>query len=244
MAAVASSGLPPPGLIPADSSAFEQHVLALLSLISQQPSPSYPFPHSDSPLPTAGEIKLEPFSGKKTDAQHAIETAIISLGGRIRDSERGASPHAAQNVTANPVNASLLTPEWTPPPGDALQIGDSPPSACPTCARSLSDQSTPTPSNPIREVSATPAGWSTNPAGGGMSAEKELELLRAQVQDIARVCKVSHSLIDFSKRMLISVGCRDRRFDPEDHRSGRRTSHDRTQGYYKLNGGSSQDLCC
>jgi hypothetical protein len=38
-----------------------------------------------------------------------------------------------------------------------------------------------------------PAGWSTSPGDrtGGMSAEKELELLRAQVQDIARVCKVS-----------------------------------------------------
>lgn len=190
MAAIPQSGSPSPGLFPADSNAFEQHILSLLSVISQQPSPSYPFPTSDSPLPTTAEIKLEPFSGKKTDAQHAIETAIISLGGRIRESERVPSPHSVPNVIVNPANASLLTPEWTPPPGDALEIGDSPPSACPTCARSFSDQSTPTPSNPIREVQATPAGWSTNP-NGGMSAEKELELLRAQVQDIARVCKVS-----------------------------------------------------
>jgi osomolarity two-component system sensor histidine kinase NIK1 len=182
MAAIPPSGSPSPGLFPPDSSAFEQHILSLLSVISQQPSPSYPFPTSDSPLPTTTDIKLEPFSGKKTDAQHAIESAIITLDGRIRQSERVPSPHSAANDIANPVNASLLTPDWTPPPGDAIEIASTPPTMCPTCARSFADQSTPTP--------ATPAGWSTN-VNGGMSAEKELELLRAQVQDIARVCKVS-----------------------------------------------------
>jgi osomolarity two-component system sensor histidine kinase NIK1 len=192
MASIQSGSLPS-GLFPSDSSPFEEHILSLLSVISQQPSPAYPFPTSDSPLPTTAEIKLEPFAGEKTDAQHAIEKAIISLGGRIRESERVPSPHAVQNALVNPTNASLLTPEWTPPPGDALEIGTSPPTACPTCARSFSDQSTPTPSNPVREVQSTPAGWSTNP-NGGMSAEKELELLRAQVQDIARVCKVSSLL--------------------------------------------------
>jgi osomolarity two-component system sensor histidine kinase NIK1 len=192
MAAIPSGSLPS-GLFPSDSSAFEEHILSLLSVISQQPSPAYPFPTSDSPLPTTAEIKLEPFVGEKTDAQHAIEKAIISLGGRIRESERVPSPHAVQNALVNPTNASLLTPEWTPPPGDALEIGDSPPTACPTCARSFSDQITPTSSNQAREVQPTPAGWSTNP-NGGMSAEKELELLRAQVQDIARVCKVSSLL--------------------------------------------------
>jgi osomolarity two-component system sensor histidine kinase NIK1 len=191
MAAIPSGSLPS-DLFPSDSSAFEEHILTLLSVISQQPSPAYPFPTSDSPLPTTAEIKLEPFVGEKTDAQHAIEKAIISLGGRIRESERVPSPHAVQNALVNPTNASLLTPEWTPPPGDAVEIGASPPTACPTCARSFSDQITPTPSNPPREIQSTPAGWSTNP-NGGMSAEKELELLRAQVQDIARVCKVRSS---------------------------------------------------
>lgn len=212
MAAVAPTGSPSPGLFPPDASAFEQHILSLLSVISQQPSPSYPFPTSDSPLPTTAEIKLEPFTGKKTDAQQAIETAIISLGGRVRESERVPSPRSGQNANITTTNPSLLTPEWTPPPGDALEIGDSPPTACPSCARPFSDQSTPTPhtanfgSHPMestlstpsrstRQAPATPAGWSTNPAGGGMSAEKELELLRAQVQDIARVCKVSFPLL-------------------------------------------------
>jgi len=192
MAAV-PSGSRPSGLFPPDSSAFEQHILSLLSVISQPPSPAYPFPTSDSPLPTSTEIKLEPFAGEKTDAQYAIEKAIINLGGRVRESERVPSPHAAQAGLANPTNASLLTPEWTPPPVDAPVISDSPPTACPTCARSFYDQSTPTPSDAVRELQSTPAGWSTN-LNGGMSAEKELELLRAQVQDIARVCKVSSLL--------------------------------------------------
>ena len=203
MAAIPHSSSGSPGLFPTDSSAFEQHVLSLLSAISQQPSPSYPFPTSDSPLPTTAEIKLEPFAGKKTDAQTAIEAAIISLGGRVKESERVTSPHSGQNANINPTNASILTPEWTPPPGDTLEVGSSPHTACPTCARPFADQSTPTPQNTnfsthsnaasptTRGTSATPEGWSTNPTGGGMSAEKELELLRAQVQDIARVCKVS-----------------------------------------------------
>ena len=43
------------------------------------------------------------------------------------------------------------------------------------------------------------AGWNRRPGVGetGMTAEKELELLKAQVQDIARVCKVS-PVIDVS----------------------------------------------
>jgi len=211
MATIHPSGSPAPGFPPPDASAFEQHILALLSVISQQPSPSYPFPSSDSPLPTTSEVKLEPFTGKKTEAQQAIETAILSLGDRIKDTERGSSPHSIQTTTSNPANASLLTPEWTPPPGDAVQLSDSP-TACPTCARPISNDSTPTPqaqigdfgsqplrasfstpSRSVRDSPGTPAGWSTNPTErtGGMSAEKELELLRAQVQDIARVCKVS-----------------------------------------------------
>jgi osomolarity two-component system sensor histidine kinase NIK1 len=205
MAAVLPAGSASPGLAP-DSSPFEQYLLALLSVISQAPSPSYPFPTSDTPAPATGDIKLQPFTGEKTDAQQAIEAAVIALGSRLKETERVPSP-AKVNAPAT----SLLTPEWTPPPVDAELVSGSP-ECCPSCARPIFDQNTPTPhasgqsgdfgSVPLRSSMSTPsrsnmpntpAGWSTNAAdrAGGMSAEKELELLRAQVQDIARVCKVS-----------------------------------------------------
>jgi hypothetical protein len=50
----------------------------------------------------------------------------------------------------------------------------------------MAADSTPKPANNHIVTSAVPAC-----ADSGMSAEKELELLKAQVQDIACVCKVS-----------------------------------------------------
>jgi hypothetical protein len=106
MAAVAPSGSPPPDLFPQDSTPFEQHILSLLSIISQQPSPSYPFPASDSSPPITADVKLESFNGQKTDAQHAIESAIINLGDRIR-----ASPNITQPNQNRP-GSLVMTPEF------------------------------------------------------------------------------------------------------------------------------------
>jgi osomolarity two-component system sensor histidine kinase NIK1 len=187
-------------------------------------------------LPTASEIKLQPFSGEKTTAQHAIESAVIALGTRLRESERAPSPAKSFSPNSNPPASSLLTPEWTPPPVEEALVSDSP-TACPSCARPFSNQNTPTPltpgqysdfgSVPLRSTmsspsssttSNTPAGWSTNPADrtGGMSAEKELELLRAQVQDIARVCKVS-CVLPLVVQKLTPIGRRYRGLDAENH---------------------------
>lgn len=60
-------------------------------------------------------------------------------------------------------------------PGLTPMNGTTPFTVCPTCAR-------PTVTSPR-----------TNGAVSDLSAEKELDLLKAQVQDIARVCKVSLS---------------------------------------------------
>jgi osomolarity two-component system sensor histidine kinase NIK1 len=123
------------------------------------------------------------FKGEKTPAQEGIERAILALGERVRIGERG-SP--INNAVAEPP-VHLLKPEWTPP-ADAPSTASSS-RACPICA-TVSD-STPKPTNNHIVKTAPPAsGW----AESGMSAEEELELLQAQVQDIARVCKVIPTL--------------------------------------------------
>jgi osomolarity two-component system sensor histidine kinase NIK1 len=142
---------------------FESHLLDLLSQFSAQPSPSYPFP-PEAVLP---DFSAPTFHGHKTPAQDSIERAILALGNRARIAER------AHTVAEPPTN--LLTPEWTPP---VEPEPSSSPRTCPNCART---DATP---KPPQAASA----W----ADSGMSAEKELELLKAQVQDIARVCKVGH----------------------------------------------------
>lgn len=140
----------------ATPTAFETHILGLLSSISAQPA-AYPFPES---------FRL--FDGPKTSVQETIERGVLAIGDRLRLAE-------------NTSTASLPTPDWTPPETSE---------ACPTCHRSLKPTLGKIPSGPIPSAlsSAASGGWAGDM---GMSAEKELELLKAQVQDIARVCKVS-----------------------------------------------------
>ena len=236
------------------STPFEAHILSLLSMITQQPSPGYPFP--DQPT-------FRPFDGAKSQSQDIIERSVMSLGKRLWDSERAVSASAATGDQG----ASLLTPDWTPPVADTRPVAPAS-GPCPTCARPA-EQSSPShmptsatfptiSSHPLSASLSTPpvplssirpmgnsnnspphnilttsngasvltggpqaAGWGVRGVAGetGMSAEKELELLKAQVQDIARVCKVSHS---FLKPIAFAdcLGGRYWRSYAEDHRTG------------------------
>lgn len=192
------SASPAPSLASPDAEPFERHILALLTQFLQQPSPSYPFP-TNAVCSSSVAPDLPSFNGQKTKAQTAIENAIISLGDRAAAGERKPSPQSGTSIS----RASLMTPDWTP-----IESTDQRPSPQPI----RSDQSnTPTSrqpsfSNPVNASdfgnndsqvarsfadTSVSAGWSKSPSQAGhMSAEKELALLRAQVQDIARVCKV------------------------------------------------------
>ncbi len=234
MAAVIGRSTDSPVLPEDSSTAFQNHLLSLLSLISQHPSPSFPFPADiEPPNPASDASSLSPYEGKKSQAEEAIERAVIALGERVWNAERTPSPASKEVKPEGKPAADLLTPEWTPPPADTQSS-----TFCPTCTRPYSDSLTPknqplafstASSHPLSVSLSTPAaqlpamrhitfsnhpmphnilttstgasvltggagaaGWSVRGSveESGMSAEKELELLKAQVQDIARVCKV------------------------------------------------------
>ena len=238
MADLAVRSTDSPSLGADDATAFQAHLLALLSVISQHPPPSFPFPtNPDSLQPNPDTLTFSPYPGDMSRAQDAIEKAVIALGQRVWDAERTTPSLSKENKLKAKSHTDLLTPEWTPPANDP----EPPlPAICPICTRALSDSSTPTnsiptsfpspSSHPLSLSLSTPpgqlsamrpiasnvlnpiphnilttsngasvltggpraAGWSVRGSVGesGMSAEKELELLKAQVQDIARVCKV------------------------------------------------------
>lgn len=194
-----------------DPSGFEAHILGLLSIISEAPSPSYPFPASVSPP----SLPLRPYGGQKTSIEEAIERGILALGERLSQAETpkyspspaADTPSLLRHPSPSPASTNLLTPEWSTPSGQESPAGQLPP-VCSSCSREMGPDGTPTKASigqrgilpkiatgvttseslPSALPSATSGGWAGD---SGMSAEKELELLKAQVQDIARVCKVS-----------------------------------------------------
>lgn len=259
------SNLPQHGFLAPDASPFEAHILALLSSISQPPSPSYPFP---DPAISAG---VSNYVGDKTQAQDLIERAILGLGQRTWNAERSVTGGSGFKAPLDPTSSGmdsrqvteLPTPDWTPPifPSSVpVQQGQTVSSigsagACPTCTRPVeleqrqqfttsatfpsfsshplsASLSTPpaqlsairplggsnalnpnphsilTTSNGASVLTGGPgaAGWSVRGAVGesGMTAEKELELLKAQVQDIARVCKAV-ATGDLTQKIIVPV---------------------------------------
>ncbi|RXK42509.1 atypical/HisK protein kinase [Tremella mesenterica] len=217
MAALALSGSPM--LDPPQADAFQTHLLALLSQVSQHPSPSYPFP-TNEPI-SNDALSLSPYSGKKTPAEDAIERAVIALGQRVWDAERSPLVKADQKPSPQKTaihGPDLLTPEWTPPVSDVSASTCIP---CPTCSQPLNGSiSTPlaTGHNGVNRPSPLgihpmelaldsgvhDAGWRDSHNTTGMSAEKELVLLKAQVQDIARVCKAV-ATGDLTQKIIVPV---------------------------------------
>lgn len=244
-ATVAPSSVP--SLAPPDAEPFERHVLALLTQFLQQPSPSFPFPTGDlsgDGNPVVNDLPR--YDGKRTKTQTAIESAIIALGERASEASRRPSP-----ATVVPAQASLMTPDWTPPLTDSSFSSagvasatstdvSRPPlfsddSTTPTSYSSTHSSSYAPYAHPGRSMSVSSysgqqkpyapslnaAGWGKSPSqAGSMTAEKELALLRAQVQDIARVCKVRCKKRDYRDQHLADFpGRRDRRLDAKDHRT-------------------------
>lgn len=157
-------------------SPFEEHILSLLTTLEQNPSLAF----------------QTPASTPKTQTQEAIERAVLALAQRASEASNP-SPvlSSSSRLTVNH-NALALRSQCTPPPPDNQAM------VCPQCSSPIYHQTT-APTSPFASLelsSPRQTPWSNGSAGEtGMSAEKELELLKAQVQDIARVCKVSYPML-------------------------------------------------
>jgi osomolarity two-component system sensor histidine kinase NIK1 len=207
-----------------NASPFEQHILSVLAACSEQASPSYPFP--DQPT-------LTPFTGTKTPVQEAIENAIISLGQRTWTAERHPPNVHSQHVTNMPTpawtppvadNTPAMCSTCTRPLDSAFQTTFSshplaaslstPPAQLssirpiPGAPVNPNPHSIITTSNGASVLTGGPgaASWGVRGSVGesGMTAEKELELLKAQVQDIARVCKAV-ATGDLTQKIIVPV---------------------------------------
>ncbi|TYJ56384.1 hypothetical protein B9479_002932 [Cryptococcus floricola] len=235
----------PPVIATEGSTAFQSHILSLLSVISQHPSPDYPFPSKADPTSESSrqeggsgskQDNLSTFPGKKTPAEDAIERAIIALGDRVWTAERTQGQLMREIRRDVPVQQTtdLPTPDWTPPVPPESSEPPAPGPICPTCARSISANHditsfTPqqiasfyhpftaalsTPPPPLPEQMFFPpnvlaayvnATSDNEPSDdSGLSAEKELALLKAQVQDIARVCKAV-ATGDLTQKIIVPV---------------------------------------
>ncbi|BEI90238.1 uncharacterized protein CcaverHIS019_0303080 [Cutaneotrichosporon cavernicola] len=159
---------------PEGPSPFEAHILNLLSTLDQNPS----LPFQTSPA-------------TKTPSQLAIERGILALAERASHNASSLPPTVPHGAT----NSHLTTP---PPHNTTL-------AACPSCSAPIY-QSTVPPTSPFAslELTSPRQSWSNGVADTGMSAEKELELLKAQVQDIARVCKAV-ATGDLSQKIIVPV---------------------------------------
>ncbi|KAG8977777.1 hypothetical protein FRB90_008688, partial [Tulasnella sp. 427] len=166
-----SSSSPPPSseemaASGAPPSLFLDHLLTLVA--------SY---DSGTPLPPA-----YPHASSK---EAAVEHAIAELAKRLQPQVR-ASSRSAYSTGSNGGTGMDWKPHGPPTPDSTpgLNGDDSPSSAasyfCPTCGRA------PTADSLARTVSEHMM-HVNGPAG--IPANEELQLLKAQVQDVARVCK-------------------------------------------------------
>lgn len=188
-------------------SAFQDHILSILSRLSAIPSPSSPpstFPSPSSvPVPVVPAFK-GPGASFKTEAILG-ELQLLAL--RLHDTEQREREATAKlnaalaglpdgtpiNVPtpvgpSKPAGSLLLTPEPTPPilPGDSARQ-----------QQALANRLKSAPAYSLGSTSSGPFDKGGNINSGiyesGLGPTEELRLLRAQVQDIARVCKVRRS---------------------------------------------------
>lgn len=179
--------------------AFQDHILLVLSSLSATvpPSANLSAPLSATPVPVVPAFQ-GPGASSKTESILG-ELQLLAL--RLHDSEQRervaqvklvaalqSIPNGAMLKTGDGV---LLTPDATPP---LLMGGDD----STTRQQSVSNRLKSSPTYPLQAPPFSPsaAGGSILTSGNinlyesGLGPTEELRLLRAQVQDIARVCKV------------------------------------------------------
>lgn len=161
--------------------AFAEHLLALIGVV---------VPPNATPINEAEIDDLLSRHHSRSNAELQVEKAVLEMGKRLRDAEQAMRPLQRNDP---PVNGRLE---------ENGRAG-----ACPTCHRPTRDSLPITPMNHLT-ISRGPAILAPTPRDdvvhSPMSAETELELLKAQVQDIARVCKAV-ALGDLTQKIIVPV---------------------------------------
>ena len=155
----------------------------------------------------------------KTEVQTLIEASTVGLLERLRRQEEeneklrdelsrnstgsagmaGMIPSGLVNVpVVGKMMGSLLTPDDTPPA--VPEENGRQEMKCPTCSRSTAMSSTSPTTTTLVSTSNPPMNGRDSP----LSPEKELELLRAQVRDIARVCRAV-AMGDLENKITVPV---------------------------------------
>lgn len=164
----------------ASNEAFAEHLLARMGFV---------LPASlDSGVVNEGQVdELMRNHHSRSNAELQVEKAVLEMGKRLRDAEDELRTLKTDGIAQ----------------GDHMEERDSGtpvPQECPTCHRSSRDPLPITPMNHLTISRTAPADDVDSP----MSAETELELLKAQVQDIARVCKAV-ALGDLTQKIIVPV---------------------------------------
>jgi hypothetical protein len=185
----AAASLQPSAAQDDSGAAFQDHILLVLSSLSAtvSPSASLSAPLLATPVPVVPAFQ-GPGASSKTEAILG-ELQLLAL--RLHDSEQRERVAQAKLVAA----LNSLTPDATPP---LVMGGDD--SAARQQSVSNRLKSSPTYPLPAPPFSPAAGGGSILTSGNinmyesGLGPTEELRLLRAQVQDIARVCKVRPAL--------------------------------------------------
>jgi hypothetical protein len=163
----------------ATNEAFAEHLLALMGSV---------LPSLDSGTTTTvdeGQVdELMRRHHSRSNAELQVEKAVLEMGKRLRDAEEEVRVLKATNGPSKidpPVENGVQTP-------------------CQTCRRSSRDL----PITPMNHLTISRAVPSSEDNHAPMSAETELDLLKAQVQDIARVCKAV-ALGDLTQKIIVPV---------------------------------------
>ncbi|GHJ85902.1 hypothetical protein NliqN6_2304 [Naganishia liquefaciens] len=164
----------------ASNEAFAEHLLALMGVA---------VPSTTTPIDESQVADLLSRHHSRSNAELQVEKAVLEMGKRLRDAEEEVRLLKRNERTVNGVrqreNGSNV--------------------ACPTCRRSTKDSLPITPMNHLTiSRHATPTTPRDDVVHSPMSAETELELLKAQVQDIARVCKAV-ALGDLTQKIIVPV---------------------------------------
>lgn len=160
--------------------AFAEHLLALMGVA---------VPSNATPINESEIDELLSRHHSRSNAELQVEKAVLEMGKRLRDAEEAVRQLQRNDRSVN---------------GRREENGGG---ACPTCHRPTRDLLPITPMNHLT-ISRAPPILAPPPRDdvvhSPMSAETELELLKAQVQDIARVCKAV-ALGDLTQKIIVPV---------------------------------------